>query len=212
VIKSYVCPSDPTYPPNGIGYSYAYNFNFAVTNYAGNAGIFGTNSKNVVRHWYWNTTAGYSIANIPDGNSNTVGFTEKYSQLSGDPNYGGTPPGVATHGSYWYHPAINSATDTPAFNYEGNGITLGSGQVYTGQGYGTAGGWNWKYYVSNSNNFIQNQPTLANSLWWQVQAYHAGVLNAAFMDGSVRSISASISPLAWGVSVDPTDGQPVPAF
>jgi len=100
------------------------------------------------------------------------------------------------------HPAINSSTDTAAFNYEGNGITLGQ-EFYN---------WTWQTFVTNSTNYIQNQPTLANSLWWQVQAYHAGVLNAGFMDGSVRSISASISPLAWGTSVDPTDGQPVPAF
>ena len=63
-----------------------------------------------------------------------------------------------------------------------------------------------------TNNFIQNQPTLANALWQFTQAYHAGVMNAGFMDGSVRTISATIAPLTWGVLVDPTDGQPVPAF
>jgi prepilin-type processing-associated H-X9-DG protein len=197
VIRPYMCPSDPTTPPNGVGFSYAYNSNFAVTNYAGNAGIFGTQSVGKISSWYINTIAGYTISNIPDGTSNTVGFGEKYSQLNGAPIYG-TPSG-ADHGSYWAHPAINSVTDTPVFNFEGKGVTLGKG-------------WTWQHYVTNSNNFIQNQPTLVNSNWNYLQAYHSGVLNAAFMDGSVHNISASIAPLTWGVLVDPSDGQPVPSY
>jgi prepilin-type N-terminal cleavage/methylation domain-containing protein len=146
-IKSYVCPSDPVAPPGEVAYSYTYDVNYGVTNYAGNAGIFGTNSANVVRPWYWNTTAGYTIGNIPDGTSNTVGFAEKYSLLNGycvDTNAPPTSP--YCHGSFWMHPAINTATDTPAFNYEGNGITLGNG---------TAGlTWNWQLYVTSSNNLV----------------------------------------------------------
>jgi len=53
---------------------------------------------------------------------------------------------------------------------------------------------------------------VANAAWAYTQAMHTGVMNAAFMDGSVQSISANIAPFTWGVLVDPQDGQAVPAY
>jgi prepilin-type N-terminal cleavage/methylation domain-containing protein len=63
-VKSFVCPSDPS-TQGGTAYGWA------VSNYAHNFAVFGN------PNWY---SAPYTIANIPDGTSNTVFFTERYGQ------------------------------------------------------------------------------------------------------------------------------------
>jgi prepilin-type processing-associated H-X9-DG protein len=204
VIKTYICPSDPVTPSGtvtldgnvwqGLGLQV-----WGVTNYPCNIGVFGLYAANPfapAHAWYANATPGFNIGNIPDGTSNTVAFAERYGQVLGQPlnaTYGDT------HGSLWAWPQISSATNTAGFNYEGTQADVGHG-------------WDYTYYVTHSNNFIQNQPTLANSQWSYNQAFHTGIMNVAFMDGSVQTISSSIAPATWGILVDPKDGQVVPAY
>jgi prepilin-type N-terminal cleavage/methylation domain-containing protein/prepilin-type processing-associated H-X9-DG protein len=207
VIKSYICPSDPVTPNgtvtlNGTVWQGLGLQTWGVTNYPCNIGVFGlyaTNPFAPLHSWYANATPGFTIGNIPDGTSNTVAFAEKYGTSSGQPLGTATTGYGTVHGSLWAWPQISSATNTAGFNYEGTQADVGHG-------------WTYNTYVTNSNNFIQNQPTLANSNWSYNQAFHTGVMNVAFMDGSVQSISASIAPLTWGLLVDPKDGQPVPAY
>jgi prepilin-type N-terminal cleavage/methylation domain-containing protein/prepilin-type processing-associated H-X9-DG protein len=205
-IKSFLCPSDFTTLGGTVtltgGVATLGNTPiWAATNYPCNIGIFGLNAANpfAPKHgWYANATPGYTIANIPSGTSNTAGFAEKYGTLKGYP-IGSVAAYGTTAGCLWDWPQISSAVNAPGFNYEGTQADVGHG-------------WTYQTYVNFSNNFIQNQPTEANSNWAFTQAMHAGVMNVAFMDGSVRTISASIAPLTWGILVDPQSGLPVPAY
>jgi len=71
-IKTFQCPSDPTMT-NGFGVNQVGSW--AGSSYGGNFLVFG---QSRVTTWGTSWEAQYTIANIPDGTSNTVGFTEKY--------------------------------------------------------------------------------------------------------------------------------------
>jgi len=75
VIKTYLCPSDPTHS-NGI--STVAN-GWAATSYARNYYLFdlGGGYQASQGGWYY-TLSKYTVGNIPDGTSNTVAITERY--------------------------------------------------------------------------------------------------------------------------------------
>jgi len=81
VVKTFLCPSDPSHN-NGWGP----NTNWTVTSYSRNYYMFDTGGgyQPQAGGHYW-TLSKYSVGNIPDGTSNTLGITERYAYLS---NYG----------------------------------------------------------------------------------------------------------------------------
>ena len=186
LIKFYLCPSDTT---SAYGYFEGNSSSgLTVTNYAANVGVFG--SAEMVDPVYppapeWCTQ--YAIQNIPDGTSNTVGFTEKYGTLDNK-----------TVVTAWSLPVGGYGPDSATFNYE---TTWYPGSM-----------WTYETYVQANSNFIQVQPNEANALWYCTQSMHTGVINAAFMDGSVHGITVSIAPLTWGLLVDPIDGLTIPPY
>jgi prepilin-type N-terminal cleavage/methylation domain-containing protein len=187
VIKTYLCPSDTT---SAGGYFRGdSSTKLAVTNYACNLGVFGYISKPDAGYPPapdWCTT--YTIGNIPDGTSNTVGFTEKY----------GTN-GNNKGGCIWSLPVGGyGGPFTAIFNCQTN--------------FYPSCEWTYATYVQYNSNFIQAQPTEANAVWYEAQSMHTDVINAAFLDGSVHAVSVNIAPLTWGVLSDPIDGQPVPPW
>jgi prepilin-type N-terminal cleavage/methylation domain-containing protein len=95
-IKSFLCPSDPS-SPGGAAYGWA------VSNYAHNWAVFGN------PNW---TAAPYSLANIPDGTSNTVFFTERYGSCGGAGSLHDypTPPYSSMFNYYNYYPIQNQPT------------------------------------------------------------------------------------------------------
>jgi len=81
VIKTLLCPSDSSHN-NGIGP----NTNWSVTSYARNYYMFDTGGGyQGPSVGYYFTLSKYTIANIPDGTSNTVGITERFAYY---PAYG----------------------------------------------------------------------------------------------------------------------------
>ncbi|QEL14421.1 DUF1559 family PulG-like putative transporter [Limnoglobus roseus] len=68
VVKTYICPSDPT-AADGIT-----STGWAGTSYAANAILFGKGSYYMSE---WKKSM-FKIGNIPDGTSNVVGFSERY--------------------------------------------------------------------------------------------------------------------------------------
>ncbi|OWK44452.1 hypothetical protein FRUB_02384 [Fimbriiglobus ruber] len=118
----------------------------------------------------------YTIANIPDGSSNTLGLGE---QIGGYPA-SFTAGGFSGAEAYntWAWPAVGSAG-------LGGGTTYGPyspdpaycpGQSLYGQ----------NYPLPQSGNPQQISTTTFSSV-------HTGIVNAAMMDGSVRSVSTSVS-------------------
>jgi len=123
----------------------------------------------------------FNIGNIPDGTSNTIAFSETYSACTNN-----------STGNLWSYPGIDwSWAWTPVIgNVRSWGGTLGNNAASNG-GYTTP----------------QFQPTLANCLKYACQSGHTGQVLALLMDGSVRGISASITPLTWQYALEPADGQ-----
>jgi hypothetical protein len=184
--KYFQCPSDIN-NAGGLANS------IGVTSYAGNWQLFGTGSIGASQagSQVYGNVATYTIANIPDGTSNTVMFTEK-SANSGT--------GSAGSQNNWGAPASNLAF-TPA------GVANGS--------------WNFATSLSSNpppvlgNGTVQFNPTglsTPNSPnVSQVQGYHTATIVVGLADGSVRGVSASVSPATWALAVYPADGTPLPS-
>jgi prepilin-type N-terminal cleavage/methylation domain-containing protein len=78
VVKTYLCPSDSSHN-NGLGP----NTGWAITSYVRNYYMFDTGGGYQPQAGgYYYTLSKYTIANIPDGTSNTIAITERYAYLS----------------------------------------------------------------------------------------------------------------------------------
>lgn len=172
--KYFQCPSDINNQSglaNGVG----------VTSYAGNWQLFGTQS--VTTTTVVGSIAQFTIANIPDGTSNTVMWTEKSAQN--------------TKGS-GYENCFSSTTarSNGAWNFATGTATIGKPTCLLASG-------QTQFNPTN----ISNATTGPNiSL---VQGYHTATLVVGMADGSVRGVSASVSSGTWANAVVPNDGNPL---
>jgi prepilin-type N-terminal cleavage/methylation domain-containing protein/prepilin-type processing-associated H-X9-DG protein len=177
IIKTYICPSDPSPQATVI------NSGYGIGNYQPSEDSFGR-------------TAGGTMsipASFTDGTSNTVIFGERYA-LCGNPAQLPIPfpppglplacsPGI-TGGGEW-------ANDTREWNYYQReyGAT------------GVAGGCDtatvlWQLqpiWNGNCNPYLYNSG-------------HTGGMNVLLGDGSVRLLSPSMTPLTWDYALQPNDG------
>jgi len=174
-LKVYQCPSDSsagTGVVNGNG----------TSNYASNPFLFTVS----VSGTFVNSAYGlYKVGNIPDGASNTVGFTERLA-LNGDGNgmawgvtnltaeMGGTPNSVT-------FPSVGMNTTAYPFPLPASGAIYWIAQPAIG--------------VVPSKATGQGPITA-----------HAGSIQTGLMDGSVRSVSSSVSSLSWNYAFNPAEG------
>jgi len=218
VVKTYVCPSDPSSPGNTTNGGLN-----AVGNYQGNYLVFG------------NPTLGtlYGNARIPasfiDGTSNTVIYSEAYGTCGGGPNgaggsawneiSGGAPvPSVPTAATpaYFYLPGMCTSSSSPT---AGSGFslkaTVGTGGVNTAgylQNYSTTAGvattcsWLGPTVSVTGTVAFQSTPTLAACSNSTVQSAHPGGVNCALGDASVRFVSGNLTTTTWNNACDPRDG------
>ncbi len=187
-VHVYVCPSDFT-----VDGAWVNLLGFAASSYGANYQVFGT----VVRNTGFYPM--YKIGNIPDGASNTVAFAEHMSvgYVSGGPcllvwdawtttnsssiNAGG---GDGNHG-----PWIGVSANIPNLaTWCTQGDTLnGRGPFY--------------WYSIQANN-----PGAPNLHRCSVSSGHSGVFLCALLDGSVRTVSGSVSQQTWINALVPDDG------
>jgi len=180
IIKAYLCPSDPTsvpYPTWTDGWVVGcYADNNMVFGYSGNAWV--GQGPATLNGQGWATDgssfpAYASLAAIPDGTSNTIGVAEKYSRCNGS-------------GCLWAHGQWNPQWE-PRFNtWEITGGILGPTNPLTFQ--------------------VQPGPMPATSSSCdntRPATGHANGMNIMLLDGSVRSISASISPATYWAACSP---------
>jgi len=193
-VKTFHCPSDSTvwtsYPDGG-------------TNYAWNVWVFQQN----VTWGSGSTPAGSLLTAMPDGTSNCVMFVERYKLCQ--PSSGGhTDPVWAAHP--WSTP--NGPWAVAAYGYtlwsNGQGINNSQGQTITGTG--NLNGYYPDYWTRGQgpggNLAFQTAPTAANCNWYGAQSPHSSVMNVGLGDGSVRSVSSSISINTWVWACVPNDG------
>jgi prepilin-type N-terminal cleavage/methylation domain-containing protein len=176
VIKTFICPSDPTVG-NGLNQG-----DWATGSYVANFQVFGNPG-------YGNSAWGNAVGNpnlkstFGDGTSNTILFAE---QLSSRP--GG-------HWVLWAHGGWNNSW-APIFGY---GSTDGTVAYNSGMdaGAGVVGPAAKPYVGVSSNQAITdiNRPATA----------HAS-MQVGLADGSVRGVSAAISGTSWWAACTPNYG------
>jgi len=165
-IKAFVCPSDfemsNGFTQNQVG-------SWGGSSYAGNFQVFGM-SRNT--SWGTSYNAQYNVGNIPDGTSNTIGFSEKLTLCGSAPGY-----------NFWTWPG------------------------------GDWGNLSWAPMIALSpwagqwNQLPQIKPIpIANCDPYRPSTGHSAGIQCGLMDGSVRSVSSTISQATWQNALTPDDG------
>jgi prepilin-type N-terminal cleavage/methylation domain-containing protein/prepilin-type processing-associated H-X9-DG protein len=150
--------------------------NHAVGNYATNALVFSA-GVNEATGTITNTVGTPRLQNsFPDGTSNTILFAEKYGECTA----------VAGGGSTWSRHATYPSTYGAYFNDIGN--------------HGFTGG-------PTATPPFQVQPNWSKECDYRLAStYHPGGMNVGLADGSVRLVSAAISPATWWAACTPAAG------
>jgi hypothetical protein len=194
LVPPLVSPQDPAQVNNGAG----------VTTFAANLRVFsdlGVNTpwSDPIRPDARGKNPGtgtpwwYGSAAIPrtflDGTSNTIAFTTQYSVCG---TCSGNCPNV------WYSNADEGRSEgqCPFFGYYAPSWPASSDRG-----------------VDNGRNgeIFQFRPTQRNcNPSYTPQSYSVGVLSVSLFDGSVRMVNTGISARAWGLALQPNDGQPMP--
>jgi prepilin-type N-terminal cleavage/methylation domain-containing protein/prepilin-type processing-associated H-X9-DG protein len=211
LIPVYRCPSDPTLGSGSVGgldVNTCYDWCAGDSSYAGNFLVFGKFSydKNRLPVFPQPTTSNYETVwdgrakvptTFPDGTSNTVVFAEKYARC--EP---GSPASTCCHGTYWMRGIFQGQKGTPGVNDSDDsfpGDTLSA--VFGGGASILGGGW-----LSGPTSKFQLKPK-PNTCNWQVASAAHAAMNVAMADGSVRSLSPTISPLTWYQACTPNGGE-----
>ena len=184
-VKSFSCPSDPT-QSNGLAAGGPQGGKWGLSCYSYNLVFFGGGGAVTGL----NKSCGYTLGNIPDGTSNTLGLGE---QIGGYPASFGAG-GFSGNEAYntWAWPAVGSvglaggATYGP---YSPDPAYVPGGALY---------GSNFPLPQAGDVNKIDTT-TFSSA--------HTGLINAAMMDGSVRSIRVGIAQATWNYLLVPDDGQ-----
>jgi len=119
----------------------------------------------------------WTIGTIPDGTSKTVLIAENYGTCS-------------SYGSYWAHPG--PAYGDPSWVYA---------PVFAYTGY-VSGSWS----TSTWNQIPQMGVPIANCDWNRASTWHPGGAVVGMADGSVRSVSATVSQTTWEAVLGPDNG------
>jgi prepilin-type N-terminal cleavage/methylation domain-containing protein len=181
VVKTYICPSDPSIA-NGMNTTSRGGANgWAASSYGGNYYVFGDPPN--TRTYPLGLKPMYP--SVPDGLSNTVFFAEMYGTC------GDTGNQSNLSGSLW----ADANQEWRA------GFNLGAGGVGAGK-YAVT-----NYPAARK---FQVQPNFINNCQMdRPQGIHTGGIMVGLGDGSVRFLSASISDVTWQQATDPRDGAPL---
>jgi prepilin-type N-terminal cleavage/methylation domain-containing protein len=173
----HVCPSDPT----SVGGVATLDGKTATSNYAINLALFGAGGTFAVK----GAPSPYRLGNIPDGTSSTIGLVE-------------------TSGCFPGFPAINPQSGTPenfmSWPYPAYPNTMGPYWPNPDELPGQA---NYKGFFPLPQLGVRPLKADPNLC----QSYHAGVMNVALMDGSVRTIGPGLGQTTWSNALNPADGQ-----
>ena len=205
-VNVFICPSDVN-RLNMVGATYGFTSNPGPNNYAANAGNTGlcfqlTTFNANAGPFPGNTAMCAKLANITDGTSNTVAFSEI---VKGVGAYAGnldnmipssTPLQVSAH-----------STGIPATDYAN--CKAAPRLTASTNSRGLPFGATWWLGRSGQNRFTGVMPPNGNSCDLGVTSSdsdneattagsrHPGIANTLMMDGSVRSVKSTITPSVW---------------
>jgi prepilin-type N-terminal cleavage/methylation domain-containing protein len=194
IIKTFVCPSDPTYPTNLDSYGHASG------SYAGNVMVFDPNPTATGTSADTNARARSLLAAMPDGTSNTVVFAHryKYCDATGPGGIGGT-----TKTDWWEYPRDSDTGfwGVPGFGYQAYRLAYPQVPMWNGEpDYSSTG-------RPNSGLPFQTAPATGLCNFNMTQSPHPGAMIAGLGDGSVRTVSSAIATSTWYYACHPSDGQ-----
>jgi len=153
-----------------------------VTSYSRNFYMFDTAGgyqASAGGHYY--TLPKYTIANIPDGTSNTIGIVERYAYMSA---YG--------YSSLWTH----HGQDRFHWGYAQWAPVYGQWPDQSGNSLAS-------YAPQIGIKANQAHPYYPNS-------GHSTTVQVLLMDGSVRGVGANVNGTSWRLAILPDDGQVLP--
>jgi len=185
VIKAFLCPSDSSHSQ---GRRPGSGGDWAVTSYSSNGFVTASARPYDPQTGGYPTISKYSIGNIPDGSSNTIGMLERYGYY---PAYGWAP--------LWCHP-------TDLWNW---GMT----NQWTSSFAAAAGGGTGVIYPNNvPSNYMPQvgyKPNQAHPYY--PNSGHPTTIQVGLMDGSVRGVTGAVTGANWNYAISPDDGQVLPA-
>ena len=180
-IRTYICPSDPSIPGDGIGSGIivaGWSDNPSLTTYAANAQVFGlVTAQGVLQDW---NGAGRIPATITDGTSNTIMFAERYGNCGS--YMSNAMPGNGTGGNVWNWWGYDSAQ--PAFAVSWNGTSIGPNSMFQ----------------------TQPSPFKTNCDVFRASTPHTGGMMVALCDASARQISSTLSTTTWWAACTASGG------
>jgi prepilin-type N-terminal cleavage/methylation domain-containing protein len=181
VVKTFLCPSDPTHN-NGTSQAPSAG-GWTVSSYSRNFCMFDTGGGYQAQAGghYW-TLPKYTVANIPDGTSNTLGITERYASLT-----------TYNWSSLWTH----HVQDRFHWGYYQWSAVYGSNNLLGG----TVDSPNVQSYTPQ----VGFKPSQAHP-YYPTSGHSSGV-QCLVMDGSVRNVGASMNPTSWANFCRADDGQ-----
>jgi prepilin-type N-terminal cleavage/methylation domain-containing protein len=223
VPKTYIAPNDDS-PYNSIDWSWPYTTNPAgvpfkqtLISYAANARVFGQHAPTTDGGWSiwevaWNNAGGgmTKIPSISDGLSNTLAIVEKpmvtgqgtivYMNWGLTGSTGAQQAGVNT----W------ASTDMPPEGLAFFGCNCNDPTKTSDDTYGQWWLGNCRLVAGDANEYFQPpqpRPIRSQQSVYNIYPFNAGGVQALLCDGSVRTISTTISVQAWSAAVTPSAGE-----
>ncbi len=174
-IKTYHCPSNPSAGPGG---TVTLNDGsvWGAGSYAGNVQVYCTVDPNFNVLDFYGTFRLH--ASCPDGTSNTIAMTEKYSRC--------TNAVYTEGGNAWARWPVTFDPVFPCFAWNL---------------------WNPSAVGPSSKFQVQPLPFRGNCDPTLASSPHTGGINAGLLDGSVRFLSQSISGQTWWAACTPAGGE-----
>jgi prepilin-type N-terminal cleavage/methylation domain-containing protein len=183
-VKVYSCPADPT-QNNDLANGGTQTGKWGLSSYAFNTVLFAGSFQAAGT---FNQPPPYTVGNIPDGSSNTIGLAE---QTGGYPGY---YTQVNTYGAseaynVWAWP-LNPLNSGGTYGpYSPDPAYLPGGAFY---------GANYPMPQCGVNPNVSD-PTRFSSC-------HTSLILVCMMDGSVRPVTAGVSQYSWNLALQPADG------
>ena len=189
VVKTFICPSDATINSGFI----SYQGDWAAASYAPNAKVFGEVNTKTTHAGGWGggyeQLSPYTLASLPDGTSNVIGFAEHVGGCTNTSAGGGTgsirsPVEVGNRGLLWMMPLWPWSNRDWAPHFT------------------TLNGGNWdqppQVGISNPKDCDNQGASTSHS-----------AAKALMMDGGVRDINANITRVTFNRALIPNDGLPL---